>query len=217
MITFAPDSQMTKIGDYAFYGLWAVLGITIPASVIEIGEGAFFESSILGVGFESNSALTTIGQFAFSFTLIYNLILPSSVTTIGKEAVFSCENLEFVYIPDTVTTIGKHAFDGTQINTLPLYVPHPSSPAGWDAEWYGSHTAVEWGTTRKVVMMTYAKPDDSILFIIPGMSGTSGTPLNGILPDENGFLGWFTDKQLTQPFTSSTFPADSMTIYGKFE
>lgn len=54
--------------------------------------------------------VTHIGNYAFSCSLLTSVTIPSSVTSIGKEAFISCDNLTSVIIPDSVTSIGERAF-----------------------------------------------------------------------------------------------------------
>ena len=85
MNTLIPDS-VTKIGDVAFRGCSTLTSITIPATVTEIGHGAFF-----------GSGLTSIN-------------IPDSVTSIGFDAFGNCKALVTAVIPDSVTKIGTNAF-----------------------------------------------------------------------------------------------------------
>lgn len=41
-----------------------------------------------------------------------NVVIPDSVTSVGKEAFYLCERLTSITIPDSVTSIGKKAFCG---------------------------------------------------------------------------------------------------------
>ena len=81
-----PDS-VTEIGDSAFFGCHSLASITIPDSVTEIGQSAF----------ERCNSLTSV-------------TIPNSVTKIGDSAFSGCHSLTSVTIPDSVTTIGKSAF-----------------------------------------------------------------------------------------------------------
>lgn len=60
--------------------------ITIPANVTEIPDFFFYgRRSITSVVFAANSQLTRIGDWAFSYTSITSIALPSSLTQIGGE------------------------------------------------------------------------------------------------------------------------------------
>ena len=52
---------------------------------------------------ENNTLIKYVGNDS-------NIVIPPSVTTIGKEAFKGCSSLTEVIIPDSVTTIGKGSF-----------------------------------------------------------------------------------------------------------
>ena len=90
------ETGMTQIPGYLFSSCPGFTTITIPDTVMEIGEDAF-----------ANTNLTSI-------------TLPDSVTQIGKSA-FSGSKLESIRIPDTVTGIGDNAFNGcTELKDVTL-------------------------------------------------------------------------------------------------
>ncbi|MBR4730550.1 MAG: leucine-rich repeat protein [Prevotella sp.] len=88
-VTFGENSQLTTIGDNAFYHC-AISGITIPASVTSIGASAFHECTSLAT-----------------------ITIPASVTSIGASAFYNCTSLATITIPDGVTSVGSDAFGNT--------------------------------------------------------------------------------------------------------
>jgi len=78
--------NITRIGNYSFWGLSEVDKITIPSTV------------------------TAIGAHAFEACQISELTLPSGLKTIGQEALSRMEKLKAIHIPASVTSIGKDAF-----------------------------------------------------------------------------------------------------------
>ena len=65
-VTFEEDSQLTSIGDYAFYNCTTIESLTIPSSVQKIEGNSFIDcSSLYSVTFENDSQLTKIGVEAF--------------------------------------------------------------------------------------------------------------------------------------------------------
>ena len=72
------------------------------------------------VTFADNS-LEVIGPSAFFGCAIENIVLPSSVTTIGESAFEGCSDLTSVTLPAGVTTISKSAFETcTSLETINL-------------------------------------------------------------------------------------------------
>ena len=84
-------NSVTTIGDDAFYGCTALQSVTIPNSVTSISNAAFFECSALDniypQGIDALSlTLDTIGDDVFSGTTIGNFSLPDTLTSIGNDA-----------------------------------------------------------------------------------------------------------------------------------
>ncbi len=90
--------------------------LTIPASVVVIGNSAFSNysasiSKLSRVTFAENSQCISIGKYAFSSCFALESInLPSSLKTIGERAFSSCFALESINLPSSVTSIGANAF-----------------------------------------------------------------------------------------------------------
>lgn len=58
----------------------------------------------------NNSPITVIEDSAFENSKIDNIIIPSTVTTIGDNAFYQCINLHTITIPTNVVSIGRNAF-----------------------------------------------------------------------------------------------------------
>lgn len=85
----------TKVGGYSFRNCRYITKITLPDTIVEIGECAF----------NSCVSLTSIN-------------IPNGVTTVGEYAFLNCNKLETLTIPDSVTTIGDGAFSVLRITSL---------------------------------------------------------------------------------------------------
>lgn len=107
-----------SIGTYAFTSNTKLIGITIPNSVVNIDEYAFYGCSNL----ESVTLLgvTNIGDYAFkNCTALESITIPESVTSIGKFAFGGCSSLKNITIPKSVTNIGDYAFrDCTSLDNI---------------------------------------------------------------------------------------------------
>ena len=123
-IIFENNSNLTSIGNYAFAsfpGSSSLTSINIPASVTSIGDYAFQYSNLSTITFDVNSLLTSIGDFAFGYSNnISEIIIPTSILTIGNNSFYSCASLENVQIDLTsiLIAIGGNAFDGTNITSI---------------------------------------------------------------------------------------------------
>ena len=107
-----PDG-VVRIGTFAFLKNYHLRDVTLPTTLREIGDMAFFECSRLGAydydkeadrldgtGFALPDDLETIGADAFSKcgNIAPVLYIPSSVREIGHHAFFSCSGMRDVYL-----------------------------------------------------------------------------------------------------------------------
>ncbi len=119
-------NSVTSIGDGAFYECSGLTSVTIPNSVTSIGDGAFYECSGLTsvhisdiaawckIAFGSSDAnpLYYAHNLYLNGTLVTDLVIPNSVTSIGYEAFRGCSSLTSITIPNSVTSIGYEVFRG---------------------------------------------------------------------------------------------------------
>ena len=117
---------VTSIGNFAFSDCNGLASITIPDSVTSIGDSAFSGCSGLTKVNVSNILFwlnITFGNsvanplyYAHNLysngTLVTDLIIPDSVTSIGEYAFYGCSELTSITIPESVTSIGDYAFSG---------------------------------------------------------------------------------------------------------
>ena len=117
-----PDA-VTSIGGYAFYSCDSLTSVTIPNAVTSIEDMVFeFCGSLTAIDVDANNtAFSSETGVLYNFdktTLIKYPIgktentfsIPSTVSSIGSHAFYSCRNLTSVTIPDAVTSIGSYAF-----------------------------------------------------------------------------------------------------------
>lgn len=98
------------IGNFAFIGT-KLTSITIPASVMEIGEEAFKDVTTLKTVKIESGKNKTIDDYAFNgCTGLTSIDLGKSVTSIGSYAFEDCTALTSINIPDSVTGIYRRAF-----------------------------------------------------------------------------------------------------------
>ena len=145
-----PDS-VTTIGNDAFYNCNSLTSVTIGDSVTTIGNDAFWLcSSLTSVYINDIAAWCNISfgnlhsnplKYAHNLylnnELVTDLVIPDSVTTIGKWALYWCVSLTSVTIPDSVTTIGEEAFWGCESLTS-VTIPDSVTTIGEEAFSYCS-------------------------------------------------------------------------------
>ena len=110
-VAFADGSQLTTIGNAAFFGC-AFATIDIPAGVTSIGNSAFSNCTAL-TSITIPAGVTSIGISVFHYcTNLTSITIPAGVTSIGQLAFYYCTALTSITIPANVTSIGGEAFGG---------------------------------------------------------------------------------------------------------
>ncbi|MDA7529475.1 leucine-rich repeat protein, partial [bacterium] len=111
-------ASLTQIGAGAFSECDALTSLTVPNSVTSLGAQAFFGCEAL-TAITLPSGLTSIGDSCFKgCSKLAGVSLPASLTTIGSSAFASCTALETIVIPASVTSIGTQAFSQNRGITL---------------------------------------------------------------------------------------------------
>lgn len=100
---------VTSIGDDAFSGS-SLAQVTLPGSIVSIGENAFSHCTDL-TSIALPTSLETIGEYAFyNAGALTSVTLPAGVTHIGSFAFAYCRGLTSVTLPDGLESIGNYAF-----------------------------------------------------------------------------------------------------------
>lgn len=119
-----------SISAEAFADCTELTSVSVPGSVIFIGEDAFPEQILktqesVYLGKHLISADKTAEQFTIADgtlsirssafrnnTALKSIVIPEGVTSIGNHAFFGCSALESVVLPASLTSIGRYAFFG---------------------------------------------------------------------------------------------------------
>lgn len=124
---------LETIGIQSFCDCDSLKTVTIPSSVNSIGFGAFeWCDSLTEIKVKSNNAYftdingvlynkdkTKIIQYPKAKTQT-SYIIPSSVTTVGRDAFEECENLKSIILPEKLTSIEESAFSSSGIKTIEI-------------------------------------------------------------------------------------------------
>ena len=125
-VTFEDDSELTTIGNYAFYKCTALTSIEFPSTVTSIGDYTFYGcTKLASATFENNSELTTIGKYTFyNCTSLTSIEFPSTTTSIGTYAFSQCTGLTSVTSYNlTPPTAYASTFSSTTYSSATLYAP----------------------------------------------------------------------------------------------
>ncbi len=129
-------NSVTSIGSCAFMYCSGLRSVTIPNSVTSIDEQAFYGcSGLTSVHISDLEAWCKISfgsvdanpfyyakRLYMNGTEVKDLVIPSSVTSIGERTFYGCSGLTSVTIPNSVTSIGSSAFrdcSGLRSVTIP--------------------------------------------------------------------------------------------------
>ena len=115
-----PES-ITSIPENMCRRCWKLESAIIPDSVRYIGNSAF-ENCIRLVDISIPQSVIGIGEFAFSKTIIKTLFLPSNLKTVSKGLFMECYCLEHTNIPENASVIKEFAYSGC-ISLKNVFIP----------------------------------------------------------------------------------------------
>ena len=100
-----------ELSKRAFYQKRNFFSITLPSTLISIGDESFYNCG-LTCNIKFPETLLNIGANAFAWSSIFgNIVIPNSVYTIGNRAFFNCVNVKgSLTIGNSVTSVSNEAF-----------------------------------------------------------------------------------------------------------
>lgn len=109
----------TAIAGGAFDEFYGLTSVSMPDSLVYIGNDAFRYCSLTDVKWSNN--IKIIGEHAFYSNEMKNVVLPNTVTRIEDNAFDCCSSLESITLPDTLEYLGKAAFNKcTALKTIKI-------------------------------------------------------------------------------------------------
>ena len=114
LLTVKLNSDLQTIGVSAFQGCVKMTTCAIPATVSSIGASAFENClKLADITLSNATTFTRINPRTFygCSAVAAQVVIPASVTSIGKEAFYGVGSLP-VTLPDGITTIEQEAFSG---------------------------------------------------------------------------------------------------------
>lgn len=120
LVCIALPASLVSIGTDAFAGCWSVTDIVVDDdnpvydsrdgcnAIIETATGTLLKGCVNTV---IPDGITVIGQNAFSWSKVSEVIIPEGVTAIEDYAFDHCYDITNLSLPNTLRTIGCNAFD----------------------------------------------------------------------------------------------------------
>ena len=165
-------NSVTSIGNCAFSNCTGISRLSVPNSVTEIGSDAFYNMPLVVYGGTATgspwgarrviSSSLVEGDLVFEdeahtilaqclTTATGEIVIPSTVTTIRKEAFRDCTGLTAITIPSSVTTIESSAFYNCT-GVISITIPESVITIGTNAfsnvyniQYNGTATGSPWG------------------------------------------------------------------------
>ncbi len=159
-------NSVISIGDWAFFSCSSLTNLTIPNSVNSIGDWAFFSCSSL-TNLTIPNSVTSIGVYGFYYcSNLTSITIPSSVTSIGDCAFYFCYSLTGVYFKGDVPSIGRDVFYGDTLAT----VYYLADAWGWGATFAG-RPAMLWNPQVQTSGAIFGVRTNQFGFTVTGTSG----------------------------------------------
>lgn len=139
-IDMSAATTLLTIGDSAFSSCTKLANMTIPASVVDIEDNAFFNtawimprvaSGVLSIinnrivisgkvtgAVTLPSTVTRIHKQAFANTSITSINLPEGLRFIGPSAFAMCRDLTTMILPDSLVSLGGYAFFNAGLSSI---------------------------------------------------------------------------------------------------
>ena len=162
-ITYVIKNNEAIVTKFAANGTLSIIPSTIEFNektydVKVIGRYAFSYTSLMDIIIPSS--VTTIENYAFSNSeLLENIIIPNSVVSIGDYAFSYCTSLKNILLPSSVTTIGENAF--LWCSSLIIYCESTSKLNGWSSNWNPGDRPVYYEITKDNII-----EDSDIIYVI---------------------------------------------------
>ena len=164
---YTVPNSVTNIGDGAFYDCSGLTGVTLPDGIVRIGDSAFFDCFRMASAAIPQS-VTSIGEYAFNdCASLTSVTIPNGVTNIADSAFYYCRSLASVYFvgnapnPSTDSSV----FSGDD-KAVVYYLP---GTTGWGTTFDGLPTVL-WNPQVQTGNASFGVRTNQFGFNITGTS-----------------------------------------------
>ncbi len=188
---------VTHIAEQAFLGNTGITSVTVPSSIINIGNAAFKEctniqtvytSSLkawckITFGWVNSNPLCYGAKLYINQQLATDIVIPEGISSIGNSAFFGCSSLRSVMIPEGVISIGSHSLSACP-NLTSVSIPDTVRSIGDGAfqECTSLRTIMIPEGVTKIEQMTFMECNNLEIVTLPstiseiGMAAFSSCP-----------------------------------------
>ena len=124
------NTQITRLPNGSFYNCQLLTDVKLPIALTDIGENAFYKSAIASITFPSS--LQKIDAWAFQYTKLTNVVIPTRTGHIGDGAFSDNANLKTVVVNGSECYLAVSAFAKCPLTDV--YITSDKEP---NAERYG--------------------------------------------------------------------------------
>ncbi|MCR5522840.1 MAG: leucine-rich repeat domain-containing protein, partial [Clostridia bacterium] len=206
--------DVIEIGSSAFSSK-GIKSVSIPATVIKIGELAFRDCYNLStVEFTGNPSSLTLGAEVFNgCNNLASINIPGCVKAIPNEAFRDCVSLTSVNLPSGLKTIGKEAFKHCSSLTsvsIPSSVDSIGENAFYNCDKITSFSVSSGNTAYKSSGGCLLSADGNKLIQYPnGKSGSSFSVPSGVAEIGNGAFAFTSLSSVTLPSSVTSIGDDA--------
>jgi len=196
-----PDSVI-YIGESAFFGCSKLLNISIPSTISEIADSTFYGcSSLKNINIGEN--IIKIGNCAFdNCSALTEVIIPDSVQSIGDFAFSACSALIKVKLPKNITTIGDSTFSDCE-TLSDIEIPNSVTKIGKSA-FYDCGSLINVSMPDSIIAI-----DTSAFQLCTGIKSIN-IPRSVVSIGERAFCGlWNLEKIQWDAVNVTSFPGTS--------
>ena len=180
-------NSVTNIGDAAFYECTGLTSVTIPNSVTSIGYYAFYGCSGLTSVNIPNSVTTIENSTFYNCSGLTSVTIPNSVDSIGAKAFYNCTSLGRIDLKSvTPPIISSNSFQNVN-SAIPVYIPCGSLNNYSSSSW-GSR----FGNLQESQVFSFGVAvNDSTMGMALILSNTcANSAIQAYAYDGYNFVGW---------------------------